>query len=86
MSAALHVRRSARGPLSDRERQILRLTAEGLQGPEIAQRLGLSHWTVQDYDRSIRRKLGTHTKAQAVHVAHVHGLWDDSDSSTRRTE
>ena len=36
-------------PLSDRERQALRLAGEGLSAGEIAQQLNLSHGTVRNY-------------------------------------
>ena len=36
-------------PLSDRERQALRLAGEGLSASEIAQKLNLSHGTVRNY-------------------------------------
>jgi DNA-binding CsgD family transcriptional regulator len=55
--------------LSQREREVLRLVADGLTSKEIGQQLFLSHRTVDHHLTSIFNKLGVDTRAQAVAVA-----------------
>jgi DNA-binding CsgD family transcriptional regulator len=57
------------GGLSDRERAVLSLFAEGLGNVEISRRLTLSPETVRTYAQRAMGKLGAATKAQAVAVA-----------------
>jgi DNA-binding NarL/FixJ family response regulator len=52
--------------LSAREKQILELMVEGLIKKEIADRLGVSHHTVNNQLRSIYDKLHVHTRGGAV--------------------
>jgi PAS domain S-box-containing protein len=52
--------------LSERERLILSLAAEGLTDKEIAQRLEIGVATVRTYWDRMRRKLGTINRAQSV--------------------
>jgi DNA-binding CsgD family transcriptional regulator len=52
--------------LSDRERLILSLAAEGLTDKEIALRLDIGVATVRTYWDRMRRKLGTINRAQSV--------------------
>jgi DNA-binding NarL/FixJ family response regulator len=52
--------------LSPREREVLGLLADGLQGPEIAERLFLSLETVRTHIRNAVRKLGARTRVQAA--------------------
>jgi non-specific serine/threonine protein kinase len=56
-------------PLSERERGVLRLVAEGLTSKQMGQQLFLSHRTVDHHLTSIFNKLGVDTRAQAVAVA-----------------
>ena len=56
-------------PLTERERQVLGLVAEGLRGGEIAQRLVLSPETIKSHARNAMTKLGAHTRAHAVAIA-----------------
>jgi DNA-binding CsgD family transcriptional regulator len=60
-------------PLSYRERQVLGLLAHGQDGPQIAERLGLSPETVRSYAQSARDKLGAKTRTEAVALALVRG-------------
>jgi LuxR family transcriptional regulator, maltose regulon positive regulatory protein len=53
-------------PLSRREKDILRMIAQGLPNKRIAQSLGIGPETVKSHAKSIFFKLGTRTRAQAV--------------------
>ena len=53
-------------PLSDREREVLRLLAEGRTDREIAQALTISPRTVTTHVASILHKLGTTRRAEAA--------------------
>jgi LuxR family maltose regulon positive regulatory protein len=53
-------------PLSEREREILRLLAEGLSNREIAQKLYLAVGTVKVHLKHIYGKLGANSRTQAV--------------------
>jgi DNA-binding NarL/FixJ family response regulator len=63
--------RVRRGPgpnleLSDRELEILELIGHGLSGPAIASQLVLSHHTVRNHTSNVLRKLGVHSRLEAV--------------------
>ena len=60
-------------PLSDRERQALRLAGEGLSAGEIAQRLNLSHGTVRNYLSEAIGKLGVGNRIEAYRLARQKG-------------
>jgi two-component system response regulator NreC len=62
--------------LSEREREILSLIAEGMTSNEIATLLVLSPHTVQSHRDHIMAKLGLHTKAALIRYAIAHGLID----------
>jgi DNA-binding NarL/FixJ family response regulator len=53
-------------PLSDREKEILRLLAQGLSNREIAARLSLAQGTVKNYVTNILQKLGVRDRTQAA--------------------
>jgi DNA-binding CsgD family transcriptional regulator len=53
-------------PLTPREREILQLAAEGLSGPNIAERLVVSPGTVKTHFQNIYEKLGVRDRAAAV--------------------
>ncbi len=67
-------RRSPDGPLSPRERDVLRLVAEGLSTKRIARMLYISEGTVRFHVASIFTKLGADTRAQAIALAARRGL------------
>lgn len=60
--------------LSDREREVLGLLAEGLSNAAIAKRLFLSEGTVRNYLTLVYQKLGVSDRTQAAVVAVRHGL------------
>lgn len=60
--------------LTKREREVLRLIAEGLATKQIAPRLGISERTVKFHVTSLLNKLGAETRAQAVAIASQRGL------------
>lgn len=60
--------------LSDREREILHLIAQGKTGPEIAAELFLSPHTVQSHRDHIMAKLDLHSKAALIKYAVAKGL------------
>jgi DNA-binding NarL/FixJ family response regulator len=53
-------------PLSEREREILQLLAQGLSNREIASRLSLAEGTVKNYVTTILQKLGSRDRTQAA--------------------
>jgi DNA-binding NarL/FixJ family response regulator len=62
--------------LTSREREVLKLLARGLTQAEIAQELFISPKTVAGHIQRVLTKLGVHSRAQAVALAHEHGLAD----------
>ena len=60
--------------LSRREREILLLLAEGTSEPEIAAALVISPKTVATHIQNVLRKLGVHSRTQAVVAAYRDGL------------
>ncbi len=61
-------------PLTEREREVLRLLAEGLSNAEIGQRLYISLPTVKSHTRNIYGKLDVHSRDQAVVNARALGI------------
>jgi non-specific serine/threonine protein kinase len=60
--------------LSAREVEVLRLVATGLTNAQVAEKLFLSSRTVEWYLSAIYRKVGLHSRAEAVRFAAEHGL------------
>jgi two-component system response regulator DesR len=60
-------------PLNERERQLLRLSAEGLSAAQIADRVCLSHGTVRNYLSEAIAKLGARNRIDAYQVARQRG-------------
>ena len=60
-------------PLTDRERQVLRLSDEGLSGDAIAGQLKLSEGTVRNYLSEAIGKLGARNRAEAARLARQKG-------------
>jgi len=65
---------SERFGITPREYQVLTLLDEGLTDHQIAERLNLSHRTVQTYTGSIAQKLGASTRVSIVRAAHQAGI------------
>ena len=61
-------------PLTDREREVLRLMASGINNREIADALLLSEGTVKNHISNIFSKLGVTDRTKAVLHAIVNGL------------
>jgi len=60
-------------PLTDRERQVLRLAGDGASSEEIAKRLGLSDGTVRNYLSEAIGKLGAANRVDASRIARGKG-------------
>src|SRR4051812_14513037 len=63
--------------LTERETEVLRLVAKGLSYKQIAERLVLSHRTVQNHVQNTLRKLQLHNRVQLVRYAIEQGLDDE---------
>jgi DNA-binding NarL/FixJ family response regulator len=73
-------RDEAGGPrLTERETEILRLVAKGLSSRQIAERLVLSHRTVQNHTQNVLAKLQLHNRVELTRYAIEQGL--DADPS-----
>ncbi|MFE2322347.1 LuxR C-terminal-related transcriptional regulator [Streptomyces sp. NPDC059385] len=59
-------------PLTPRQVQVAMLVAEGMTNRQIAEKLGLSEWTVVNHVRQIMRRLGCSSRIQ---VAWASGRW-----------
>ncbi|MYN64056.1 MAG: response regulator transcription factor [Acidobacteria bacterium] len=60
-------------PLTDRERQVLRLAGEGMSGAGIAAILHLSEGTVRNYLSEAISKLGARNRVEAARIARRNG-------------
>jgi two-component system response regulator DesR len=60
-------------PLTERERQVLRLAGEGVKSAEIAERLHLSQGTVRNYLSEAIGKLGAANRIEAYRTARAKG-------------
>jgi DNA-binding NarL/FixJ family response regulator len=60
--------------LSQRERSVLELTAQGYGGVEIGEQLGISNKTVETYKERIEEKLGLRHRSEYVRFALEIGL------------
>jgi DNA-binding NarL/FixJ family response regulator len=65
---------SADSPLTERETELLRLTAKGLSFDTISELMGISPHTVVAHVRKIYRKLAVHSRGEAVYEATQLGL------------
>jgi two-component system response regulator NreC len=62
------------GPLTRRERQVLKLIAQGYTTTEIAEKLVVSPSTVYSHRTNLMHKLGLSTRHELVRYARDHGL------------
>ncbi|MFI7434753.1 response regulator [Micromonospora haikouensis] len=75
--AATAAARHADAPrLTDRETEVLRLVAKGMSYKQIAERLGLSHRTVQNHVQNTLGKLQLHNRVELTRYAIERGLDD----------
>ena len=83
MAGARHAPRSRRrqaseawsepDPLTDRERQVLRMAADGKSSGDIAGALNLSEGTVRNYLSEAISKLGAQNRIEAARIARDRG-------------
>lgn len=66
-------------PLSDRERDVLRLIARGHTNQQVADRLCISPKSVETYKARLQEKLGLKGRAELVRYALRHGLLKETD-------
>lgn len=65
--------------LTDRETEVLRLVSRGLSARQIADRLTLSHRTVENHVQNTLRKLQLHNRVELTRYAIEHGLAHPED-------
>ena len=68
------VRQAEEDPLSDREREVLRLLALGFTNQEIAKQLFISVRTAETHRAHVMQKLRLQSRAELVRYAIAHGL------------
>jgi len=64
--------------LTDREREVLQLTAEGYTSREVGDRLNISHRTVEKHRENIQTKLELRNSVEMAAYVHRRGLMQDS--------
>ncbi len=67
----------ARPSLTDRETEVLRYVAKGLSAKQIADKLSLSHRTVENHVQATFRKLQVANRVELARYAIEHGLDED---------
>jgi DNA-binding NarL/FixJ family response regulator len=65
--------------LTARETEILKMVAKGMSYRQIAERLVLSHRTVQNHVQNTLRKLQMHNRVELTRYAIERGLDDDGE-------
>ncbi|KMQ59398.1 LuxR family transcriptional regulator [Chryseobacterium angstadtii] len=60
--------------ITKREKDVLRLMAQGLNSPEIASKLFISYHTVENHKRNLRRKTNVKTSAELIAYTMNHSL------------
>jgi DNA-binding NarL/FixJ family response regulator len=63
--------------LTERETDVLRFVAKGMTARQIAEKLVLSHRTVENHVQSTLRKLQLHNRVELARYAIEHGLDED---------
>jgi len=74
LTNAVHANSFVTNPLSQREREVLKLITEGATNTEIARTLYVSPNTIKTHVRNILNKLGVEHRLQAAVVALRHNL------------
>jgi two-component system response regulator DevR len=77
IASLIHKRRSMEAQLerlTPREKEVLRLMAEGFPSRAIAAQMGISYTTVRTHIRSLGSKLAVHSKLEAIVKAREMGL------------
>ena len=77
--------------LTEREREVLQLTAEGYTSREIGDKLHISHRTVDKHRENVQKKLDLRNTVEMATYAHRKGLLPDppslnSDSDTEKQD
>lgn len=67
--------------LTNRERLVLQLVAQGMTNQRIAEKLGISVRTVESHRLNLQHKLGLHGQAELVRFAIQHGIIVDDQSN-----
>lgn len=67
--------------LTERERQIIKLIAEGYKNREIADYLSVSNKTVEKHRANLMRKLDVHSASQITAFAIAHGIAGDVNNT-----
>lgn len=80
LEAPADTRRSGDGDLTERETEILKMVAKGMSYKQIAERLVISHRTVQNHVQNTLRKLQLHNRVELTRYAIAQGLDDDADA------
>jgi DNA-binding NarL/FixJ family response regulator len=78
LEAPADTRRSGDGDLTERETEILKMVAKGMSYKQIAERLVISHRTVQNHVQNTLRKLQMHNRVELTRYAIEQGL-DEPD-------
>jgi DNA-binding NarL/FixJ family response regulator len=73
VSQRAHTKHAESDGLSDREREVMRLIAQGFRTREIAEKLSVSHKTVEKHRTNLMRKLGLRTAAAVAAYAITNG-------------
>ena len=60
--------------LTDREKQVLKLVAEGGSNKEVAETLGISVKTAMSHREKVMEKLGVHNRTELVRLAIKRGV------------
>ena len=67
--------------LTERETEVLRMVAKGLSYKQIAERLVLSHRTIQNHVQNTLRKLQMHNRVELTRSAIAQGLDENDDDA-----
>lgn len=71
---------------SERERQVLVLICQGLDDAQIGVRLSLARNTVRNHITALYRRLGVHSRSEAILWAHQNGLVSAAPTGTSETK